>query len=153
MSSRFSTSDESSSSSRCSPNSYFDFVSGILSNQLKKFRSQIFQTLQSQFLGYESLSSLINAFVSDYGFDPVIRAKAFGYYSLYEFLASDYMKGLVFINFKDNGEAIFKAIPGDESKHIFIEQRIWHYYREKKSHQLFRRRCRSIGSHNGRPNF
>uniref|UniRef100_A0A183CHX9 HTH OST-type domain-containing protein n=1 Tax=Globodera pallida TaxID=36090 RepID=A0A183CHX9_GLOPA len=124
---RFSSSDDSSSSAV--PD--IDFAREILCSELKKFRSQVCQTLQSRFPGYESLSSLINAIGCDYGFDPVNRAKEFGYFSFYEFLASDYMKGRVRISFRENGDALYLALPTNESKHIFDEQRISYQHKMK----------------------
>uniref|UniRef100_A0A914HQT9 DUF7515 domain-containing protein n=1 Tax=Globodera rostochiensis TaxID=31243 RepID=A0A914HQT9_GLORO len=109
---------------------------------LRLQQSQVCQTLQSRFPGYESLSSLINAICCDYGFDPVNRAKEFGYFSFYEFLASDYMKDRVRISFRENGDALYLAVPSNESKHIFDEQLISYQHKMKR---MIRARRLSVG--------
>nr|CAD2162856.1 unnamed protein product [Meloidogyne enterolobii] len=91
----------------------------LLTSKLSKFRDQISQTLLSTPEGFSSLSAFIDDFCFFYGFNPSERARSFGYFSLYEFLKSDYMKGRVCFKINFNGELFLFPLADDNTRQIF----------------------------------
>uniref|UniRef100_A0A1I8BFJ1 HTH OST-type domain-containing protein n=1 Tax=Meloidogyne hapla TaxID=6305 RepID=A0A1I8BFJ1_MELHA len=91
----------------------------LLTNKLSKFRDQISQTLLSTPQGFSSLGAFIADFNFFYGFNPSERARSFGYFSLYEFLKSDYMKGRVCFKICVNGELYLFPLADENTRNLF----------------------------------
>ncbi|KAF7624760.1 hypothetical protein Mgra_00009967 [Meloidogyne graminicola] len=135
------TSTGSDISETLNDNNRIDKALKLLTGRLNQFRDHISQTLLSTPQGYSSLGSFIEDFSYCYGYNPSERARSFGYFSLFEFLKSDYMKGRVWFKVFLNGD--LHLLPRvDENTEVLFKQILISY--EQRRNKRYNRLRRSI---------